>query len=206
MITLVARLAQDLNMSANKHFSLFDNHLDLAHQIWKDLLIPGKLAVDATCGNGRDTLVLAETGADVVACDLQPEAIANTQQRLSAHPQVTFVQRCHTELQPIIGKRPITVLVYNLGYLPGGDKSLTTRVTTTLKSVTSLLPHIEPGGVISITCYPGHAEGAREESAILAWAKTVSPQQWSCCHHRWLNRHQSPSLLIGKRSHIGRFP
>lgn len=187
----------------NIQFSLFNNHLDLAHSQWKHLLLPGDLAVDATCGNGHDTLLLAELvrpqeGGWVIACDIQPEAIRKTQWRLGggyAH-LVQFFHGCHTELSEIVGSKKIKLLVYNLGYLPGGKKEITTQAESTIKSLQRLLPNIALGGAVSITCYPGHPEGKREEELLLDFLPSLSNQQWSCSYHRWQNRLASPSLIL----------
>jgi hypothetical protein len=85
--------------------------------------------------------------------------------------------------------------VYNLGYLPGGKKSITTQTDTTLESVKLSLELLADDGAISITCYPGHEEGAREEKELLAFAETLSSKEWNVCQHKWLNRPRSPSLL-----------
>jgi len=91
----------------------------------------------------------------------------------------------------------VRLITYNLGYLPGGgDKSLTTKVETTVESVRKALKLIQAGGAISITLYPGHSEGQREETQLLSFIKKLTPLEWNCCHHQWLNRNKSPSLLF----------
>ncbi len=173
-----------------RNFPLFNSHLDLAHALWDQLVSPGDLVVDATCGNGHDTLALAEMGARVVACDVQLEAIEATRARVQKYP-VEFFHGCHSLLPEIKAK----LVVYNLGYLPGGDKQITTRVETTLKSITRFLDV----GAISITCYPGHSEGAREESALLEFTQALPAEEWSVSHIRWINRAVAPSLLLIQR-------
>jgi hypothetical protein len=86
--------------------------------------------------------------------------------------------------------------VYNLGYLPGGDKQATTSSSTTLESLKAAAALIVAGGAISVTCYPGHPAGKVEEQAVLDYAASLPPAEWSCCHHRWTNRKEAPSLLL----------
>lgn len=177
-------------------FPIFQSHLDLAHAYWKQLVRPGDTVVDATCGNGHDSLVLAQLSERLYAMDIQPSAIAATKERLSSFPQVKILLQSHTAFPEELRPESVTLLVYNLGYLPGGDKTLTTRSSTTLMSLIKALELIRPGGAISLTLYPGHLEGEEEERAILDWAAQLDPKQWSSCHHRWCNRKAAPSLLI----------
>jgi hypothetical protein len=146
-------------------------HIEMAHHLWAAIVRPGDTVVDATIGNGHDTFFLAKllkgTGK-LVGYDIQSEALLQTKQRLlqlSPEEQSTVFLRkaCHHNIK----EKNIKLIVYNLGYLPGGDKSLTTRTETTLKSIQKVVNHVVPGGAISITCYPGHTEGAREQKAIL---------------------------------------
>lgn len=162
-------------------------HLPLAHSLWKGLLHPGDLAVDATCGNGHDTLALATLGAEVIGLDIQPEALTQTRLRLGSRP-ATLLLHSHAPFPPL--PRAPRLVVYNLGYLPGGDKSRTTQTETTLASVQEAYSLLAPDGALSITCYPGHPEGAREEAALMAWAAPLNGE-----HFRWPERVRSPSLL-----------
>lgn len=93
----------------------------------------------------------------------------------------------------------MALIVYNLGYLPGGDKTITTESSTTLESLQAAFPLIMPGGAISIACYPGHPSGKTEEENVMTFASSLDPQVWSCCHHRWLNRRNAPSLILIQR-------
>ncbi len=162
-------------------------HLSLAHSLWKTHLCPSDLAVDATCGNGHDTLILATLGAEVIALDIQPAALIQTRLRLGNRP-ATLLLHSHAPWPPL--PRAPRLIVYNLGYLPGGDKSLTTQTETTLASVQEAYSLLAPDGALSITCYPGHPEGTREEAALMEWAAPLNAQ-----HFRWKERAQSPSLL-----------
>ncbi len=196
--------------SSNRHFPLFQSHIDLAHSYWKKLLTPGDIAVDATCGNGHDTLTLAQfiltpTSGTLYAIDIQPEAIQKTREKIEsnvpevAHRLVTL-QQSHQHFPEEFKILPIKLFIYNLGYLPGGNKSLTTQTSSTLESIENACSLIGSGGLISITCYPGHPEGAVEEQALLEYCKRLNKELWSVCHHRWINRNQSPSLLLLQRT------
>lgn len=194
-------------------FPLFQSHLDLAHRYWSQLIKPGDTVIDATCGNGFDTLKLCQLAltkdkGKVYAFDIQPDAIESSQHFLSAHltddlkNRLEFQLRSHVTFPDSIKENSVKLIVYNLGYLPGGDKTVTTHCSTTLQSLGRAMHLIQPLGAISITCYPGHAEGAKEQEALLTFVSDLSPKEWSCCHHVWANRQLAPSLLLIQRSEV----
>lgn len=171
-------------------------HLKLSKNLWKELLSSGDLVIDATCGNGHDTLFLADI-CSVIALDIQIEALQNTEKRLQEHgKKAAFHRMGHEHIDTLFLPHPPKLVVYNLGYLPGADKTLTTKTETTLKSTQKALDLLAPGGALSITCYPGHEEGAIEEKKLLEWGKSLDPLKWKVSHHRSLNgAATSPSLL-----------
>lgn len=197
-------------MKILSQFFLFQSHLDLAHSYWKKSLESGDIAIDATCGNGYDTLLLAHLIFDrieqkpgqLIALDRQRAAIDATRARLQAiFPEevmqhICMLEQCHSSFPSHLTPESVALIVYNLGYLPGGNKSLTTHRSTTLQSLKAALPLIKPKGCISITCYPGHEEGLYEENTVKEFAAALDPRAWSSCYHSWLNRNRAPSLLI----------
>jgi hypothetical protein len=173
-------------------------HLFLAHTYWKKHLRPGDYAIDATAGNGCDTLELVKIPLiQVISLDIQQVALEKTKRALPQEflPRVSLHSLCHSKLDLLPLLAPPRLIVYNLGYLPGGDKSITTETSTTLQSLHKAVNLLAEDGALSITCYPGHSEGEREEKAILEWAGALSSSSWQVCHHRWVNRPRSPSLL-----------
>lgn len=173
----------------------FSPHLQLAKEIWKNFLNKSDLAIDATCGNGHDTLFLSEL-CFVIGLDIQPEAIQNTQNLLTRNGKKAPLHRIsHEKIDELTLPYPPKLIVYNLGYLPRGDKTITTKTETTLQSVKKGLELLSIGGALSITCYPGHEEGAREEKFLEEWVKVLPSEKWLVCHHKWPNRKGAPSLL-----------
>ncbi len=146
------------------------------------LLEPGDKAIDATCGNGRDTLWLCqavgETG-HVFAFDLQREAIEKTGRRLKDagfEDRATLFQSGHeTMVRELPAEAPGTIaaIVFNLGYLPGGDEDRITKTDTTLAALEASLGMLKPGGILSVTVYPFHQGGKEESEAVLAWTEAL---------------------------------
>lgn len=172
----------------------FSPHLALAKKYWKEHLNPGDVVIDATCGNGHDTLYLCELKANVFSFDIQDAAIEKAKKLIQGIDHVHLFKKSHALIDEILFPKPPRLIVYNLGYLPGGDKSITTHTQTTLKSIALSVGLVASDGAISITCYPGHDEGACEEEAIVDFLSTLS-KEWIICFHRHLNRPRSPTLI-----------
>ncbi len=166
-------------------------HILLAQAYWKNHLTPKDIAIDATCGNGHDTQVLSEL-CHVIGIDIQSDAIAKTSIRA---PKALLHRMSHADLDRIPLPYAPRLVVYNLGYLPGGDKALTTQTISTLLSVQKALHVLAPDGALSITCYPGHDEGFKEEIALLQWAESLPSTRFIVCYHKWINRPKAPSLI-----------
>jgi methylase of polypeptide subunit release factors len=159
-------------MKANKPIAT--DTAEVAKRVVCDHLKAGDHAVDATCGNGWDTQALAgAVGPEghVLAIDIQADAIDATRERLHAHQyleRVSLIQESHVRLADrLTGKAQ--AIMFNLGYLPGGDPSITTHCEDTLPAIQSALACLDKDGLLSIVVYPGHDEGAKEAHAIDAW-------------------------------------
>ncbi len=147
---------------------------------WKKHVKEGAIIVDATCGNGHDSYFLANeclSSGHLFCIDLQKEAISSTKNLLSTlcetkRENITLIEGSHASFDARL--TGCDLFVYNLGYLPGETKHITTMVDTTLESVKNALNRLNKGGLISITCYPGHEEGKREESALLSFFSKLS--------------------------------
>lgn len=181
-------------------FNPFSNHLEMAHSLWKKIITSESFVIDMTAGNGHDTLMLAELKPKkIVAIDIQTNALENAKKR-TAEFDVEYIQISHEEYPDQLEDGTIDLAVYNLGYLPGGEKTLTTLTETTLASIIKMLPKLKSKGALSITCYPGHPEGKKEEEALMEWAQKLKPTEWMVFSTRFINRKASPSLLWISRS------
>ena len=179
----------------------------IANFCWTELVTPNDIVIDATCGNGHDTLILARLNPrELHTLDIQQKALDSARKKLKEEltPEqlnhIHFHLGCHSEFPKGIEPGTVKLIVYNLGYLPGGDKSVTTMTKTTLRSIRAAMELLQEGGLMSITCYPGHAEGKKEEEQLLQFAAELPKETWSCSHHSTLNRHQAPSLLLIRKN------
>lgn len=176
----------------------YQRHLAVSHKAWEKYQ-NAHIIIDATCGNGHDTLFLAQLKPQrLYAIDINPEAISRTKDRLNNAPQqkIHYFCQSHAHFPPEIESESVDLIVYNLGYLPGGNKKATTMTPTTLMSLNNALLLLRQGGMISITCYPGHPEGEKEERTVLEWARKLDKKEWNVVYSQWINREKSPSLIL----------
>lgn len=169
---------------------------------------PGDVVIDATCGNGHDTLRLAQMQpGHLYAFDVQPAAIQATRDRLTqagfdpGDPAMPITLLCmgHEKMGAYFQKRSESfarAIVFNLGYLPGGDKSNTTQTDTTLQAVQDSLDLLMPEGLLCVTMYSGHPEGANEKRALLAYAEGLDRKRWHVSYISMLNQKNAPPEIL----------
>lgn len=164
----------------------------LAAETLQQVIRPGDTVIDATIGNGHDTCMLAELVGEtghVFGFDIQPSAVERT---AAALKERGLLERCtlyatgHQTIAEYVD-RPIRCAAFNLGWLPGGDKHITTLWETTKVAITACLALLEKGGICTVCAYPGHAEGDRERHALEEWLSTLRPQEFNVLHSRFLN-------------------
>lgn len=186
------------------------------------VLAPGVLAVDLTAGNGHDTMFLwNRVGAEgqVLAFDVQPQALLNTSRRLSeagatvhrldpGQPLelvgggVFLLQACHSDLAQLLDTHPMAVMA-NLGYLPGGDHGVITHHETTLKALRGAAELLAVDGRLVVTAYPGHAGGAEESRAVQDFFASLDARQWLVLNFCATNRSRAPLLLVAEKRRAG---
>lgn len=157
----------------------------LAHFILRQMIAPGDKAIDACCGNGNDTVLLAElvgpTG-HVWGFDIQALAIEKTAARLAAagitDSRVSLI-KCGHETMPMHIDQPVRAVVFNLGYLPGSDHQLITRPETTLSALQYAYKLLLPGGIITVAVYTGHCGGLEEQRVIETWCAAIPAREAS---------------------------
>lgn len=155
--------------------------VEIAHRLVKAKLRPGDSAIDATVGNGHDTAFLlaqVQPAGHVYGFDIQPEAVAATRIRLGDPTCLNLFAVSHAELDPRVPTQlhgRIRAIMFNLGYLPGGDKRIITRTDSTLPALNAACRLIAPGGIITVVAYPGHPGGDDETAQITAWCAGLNP-------------------------------
>lgn len=150
-----------------------------AHEWLEPVLAAGSTALDATCGNGHDTLFLARAvapGGTVHAFDLQAAAIERSRRRLDAAATGTAIQwyqRDHAGLGGALGSIRLDAAMFNLGWLPRSDSDIITTPASTRSALAAAVALLRSGARLTVICYRGHAGGAREAAAVRAWLETA---------------------------------
>ena len=168
---------------------------------------PAPVLVDGTCGNGYDTLFLAQTLRDapslspisLLSFDIQAEALANAEQLLADHGlagRATFIHQGHEQVADHVPQGAgILVAMYNLGFLPGSDKSVVTQAQTSIVSFTAVAGLMPAGGLLSVHAYGGHTGGLEELAATDAWFRALPPKNWRVLRHEICNKARNPEVL-----------
>jgi SAM-dependent methyltransferase len=160
-----------MSYSTPDDIPLLRGPVPLSHLFIRRFVRRGDHVVDATCGNGHDTLLLAELvgpSGRVWAFDIQQQAVEATAARLAdagGFDAVVFVHGGHETMAEYCSG-PVKAVVFNLGYLPGADRTVATRPESTLAGLEQSLEILEPGGVVIITLYTGHEGGQQERTAL----------------------------------------
>lgn len=180
---------------------LLKNSLYISHDLVSKVVSEGDIVVDATMGNGNDTLFLAKLVGDsgkVYAFDIQKLALDATKKRLKSEnvlSRVELILDGHENLDRHIGGN-IKAIMYNLGYLPKGNHNVGTKAETTLKSIQKCLELINVGGIIMIVVYYGGDSGFNEKNQVMEYIKTIDNKKFSVLVHDFANQINCPPIAV----------
>lgn len=183
---------------------MFPNVLEFARKLIRERVEEGEIVIDATMGNGNDTLFLAQLVGEqgrVIAYDIQPQALANTKERLEQHgasQQAELHQCSHEKMADLQLK--VGAIMFNLGYLPGADKEITTLASSTLRAIEAGLELLRKGGMMTIMIYWGHAAGEVEKGAVESFCQKLDQRRFLVLKYQYVNQqNQAPFLLAIER-------
>ena len=170
--------------------------LKMAHDFLTQVIIKDDIVVDATMGNGHDTLFLAKLAKQVYAFDIQEQALEKTNQRLQAAglTNVQLILQGHETVDQFVSE--LKAAIFNLGYLPSADKSIITRPHTTIEALEKLCHMLVRGGRIAIMIYYGHEGGDLEKDAVLNYVSQLPQQEYTATIYRTLNQVNNPPFLV----------
>lgn len=169
------------------------NISDLSHYIIENFISDKDVAIDATLGNGYDTDFLSDLFNKVYTFDIQEEACNNYIENKKNN--VIVINDSHHLFKNYISEE-VNCIMYNLGFLPGGNKNITTLHKTSLESIKEGLNILKSGGIMTICIYRGHYEGKIEETCILEYLKTLPKNQFGVMVQSYLNRQEISPLLV----------
>ncbi|MBR5156185.1 MAG: methyltransferase domain-containing protein [Clostridia bacterium] len=178
--------------------SILKNCLGLSHEYIKKVLAEGDTAIDATCGNGYDTELLCKLVGDsghVYGFDVQKQAIDVTKERLKKFNNVTLILDGHENMESYV-KDEVSAIMFNFGYLPGGDHAKATKKETSISAVDAGLRLLKKGGLMTLCIYSGGDTGFEEKDAILEFLKGIDAKSFSVLMHNFVNQVNNPPILV----------
>ncbi|MGG0176779.1 class I SAM-dependent methyltransferase [Gottfriedia acidiceleris] len=184
---------------------ILDRILPYARKLLQSTVKEGDITIDATIGNGHDTVFLAklvgETG-HVYGFDIQVLAIQKTTERINNENlsnQVTLLQRSHAEVKKVIPAslhEKLKGAIFNLGYLPGSDKSVVTVPESTISAIEQILEMMAPEGIIVVVIYHGHEGGEIEKDALMNFAQNLPQDLAHVLTYRFINQANNPPFIL----------
>lgn len=179
--------------------------LDFSKYVLDQILVEGDVVIDATAGNGYDTVYLSQRVGEsgkVFAFDIQENAIKSTRTRLSdnnCHENVSLFHDGHENMDNYLAcnvDNQLKAAVFNLGYLPGDKKHLVTQPETTLKALEFCLDNLVKGGMLSIAVYVGHPGGKEEAEVVKGLCSKLKRKEYGVLEYSFINERDYPHCLI----------
>lgn len=168
----------------------------------RSLVPDGGVYVDATMGNGNDTLLFCQMAGKtgkVYAFDIQETALKKTRELLMSHrlsERAELIMDGHEHMETYIEEESADVVCFNFGYLPGGDHKIATRADTSIEAVGKGLRILKHGGMMSLCIYSGGDTGFDEKERILAYLKSLPAREYTVIVNEYYNRENHPPLPV----------
>lgn len=175
---------------------------DWCHHFIREHVKEGDTCIDATAGNGNDTLVLSELVGEtgkVFAFDVQEQAVETTKKRMEEagfSERTQIVLDSHVNMGKYAEKESVSCIVFNFGYLPGGDHNLATCKDTSIAAINEGLPLLKKGGIMSLCIYSGGDTGFEERDAILERIKGLDGKRYLVIVSTYYNRPNNPPIPV----------
>lgn len=184
-------------------FHVIRKPTEIAGSWLREVIAEGDVVIDATAGNGYDTLFLAELVGDrgkVLAFDVQAAAIDSARERVEKSGfggRVDFFLKSHAEMAMHADEGSVAAVMFNLGYLPGADHGIATGGDT-IVALDAAARLLRKGGALSVVCYPGHEGGDSEAEIVEKWMAALPENGWRVAKYGALGtRRPAPFLLFG---------
>ena len=182
-------------------YKIINNTISISKDILNQFVKEGDIALDATVGNGFDTLDLARLvgrSGKVYGFDIQKIAIENTKALLNLNgllDKVILINDSHENIENYIFEQ-LDLCIYNLGYLPNGDKNIKTSPSSTVISVFKALKLLKQNGILIVISYIGHQGGQEENNVLEAMLRQLNQKKYNVLKNEFINQKNSPPILL----------
>lgn len=181
--------------------NIIKNSLGQSHEFVKKCVTEGDIVIDATAGNGGDTLFLSELVGEsgkVYSFDIQEQAHGKTLRKLKdkgVEKRVVQIHDGHQNIDSYVHEK-VKAVMFNLGYLPGGDHDIGTKGNTTAEALKKAMELLEINGVITVVVYYGGDSGYDEKEYVLEYIKNIDHKQYAVMKTEFVNQINCPPILI----------
>lgn len=178
--------------------------LNYSHHLLEESVMKGDFVIDATCGNGNDTLFLSklvDKEGHVLAFDIQTQAIENTKKLIkdNSFENVSVINDSHAHIEKYLPEnmnKEIGGAIFNLGYLPRSDKSIITKGQSTIAAVDTILTHLKKNGLVVLVVYYGHEGGISEKEMVLKHVIHLDQKKYSVLRYGFINQKNNPPFIV----------
>ena len=174
---------------------IFNNPSDICDYYIKEIVGKGDCVIDATVGNGNDTLKLSNAVGEngkVYGFDIQKEAILSAKEKIYTYNNVIFLNESHSDVDKFVTEK-VRAVFFNLGYLPGGDHGISTKGETTLPAIEKSMSLLLPGGIIVMVIYRGGDSGFSE--SVVSYLKSIDYKKYNVVFFDYINRPKNPPMV-----------
>jgi len=174
----------------------------LSHILLKSLTNGSGIYIDATAGNGYDTLFIAKMlkqNGSLFSFDISYQAVGNTKKLLEENNisinNVNIINDSHENIDKYIGQNKIKAAIFNLGYRPHSDKTVKTMPASTILALGKILYRLECGGAVIICSYTGH-DGGEEDEQVFKYLCGMENKTYEISKTEMISRKHSPVLYL----------
>ena len=178
--------------------------LNYAHYLLGASVNKEDTVIDATCGNGNDTVFLSKLVGEkghVLAFDIQEQAIQATKDALVENrlKNVSLIHDSHAYIGDYLHMEDEVKLggaIFNLGYLPRSDKKIITQSDSTITAINSILYLLKKDGLVVIVVYHGHEGGEEEKKAIMKYVMNLDQKKYNVLQYGFINQKNNPPFIL----------
>ena len=172
------------------------------HHFLEDHVQPGDVCIDATMGNGNDTVLLSKLAGEhgrVIAFDIQQMALDNTRVKMekeSCSLNYELVLDSHETMGEYADENTVSCITFNLGYLPGGDHAKATKGESSIRAIETGLALLKKKGLMTVCIYSGGDSGFEEKDAVLSYIKGLDSKKYLVIVSEYANRPNNPPIPV----------
>lgn len=178
-----------------------DSVIEFSHRLLRENITDQDITIDMTLGNGYDALELVKISKFVYCFDIQMEACRRAEELMESYNNYTIINDSHIEFDKYVFEE-FAGVIFNLGYLPRGNKLIHTEAIVVLETLKKVLIKIKKDGIIVIVFYPGHPSGLQEVEVVGQYLQGLNQKIYDVLKYEYINQENNPPFLIAVKKRI----